>query len=156
MFFAIITMIIAALVEKNRLDLLTEQNRPMSVFWLAPQFIVLGVAEGFTLVGLQEYFYDQVPDSMRSLGIAFYLSVLGAGSFLNNLLITVVDSLAEDFSDKRWFGKTLNSSRLDWFYWLLAGLTAANMCVFMIVAKRFPYKSVQSSQVLADSSVSDA
>ncbi|CAF1811964.1 unnamed protein product [Brassica napus] len=156
MFFAVITMIIAALVEKNRLDLLTEQNRPMSVFWLAPQFIVLGVAEGFTLVGLQEYFYDQVPDSMRSLGIAFYLSVLGAGSFLNNLLITVVDSLAEDFSDKRWFGKTLNSSRLDWFYWLLAGLTAANMCVFMIVAKRFPYKSVQSSQVLADSSVSDA
>ncbi|KAL0666462.1 hypothetical protein Bca4012_029166 [Brassica carinata] len=157
MFFVVITMIIAALVEKNRLDLLTEQNRPMSVFWLAPQFIVLGVAEGFTLVGLQEYFYDQVPDSMRSLGIAFYLSVLGAGSFLNNLLITVVDTLAEDFSDKRWFGKTLNSSRLDWFYWLLAGLTAANMCVFMIVAKRFPYKSVQSSQVLADSSsVSDA
>ncbi|CAF2094876.1 unnamed protein product [Brassica napus] len=156
MFFAVITMIIAALVEKKRLDLLTEQNRPMSVFWLAPQFIVLGVAEGFTLVGLQEYFYDQVPDSMRSLGIAFYLSVLGAGSFLNNLLITVVDSLAEDFSDKRWFGKTLNSSRLDWFYWLLAGLAAANMCVFMIVAKRFPYKSVQSSQVLADSSVSDA
>uniref|UniRef100_M4CLR4 Major facilitator superfamily (MFS) profile domain-containing protein n=1 Tax=Brassica campestris TaxID=3711 RepID=M4CLR4_BRACM len=130
MFFAVITMIIAALVEKKRLDLLTEQNRPMSVFWLAPQFIVLGVAEGFTLVGLQEYFYDQVPDSMRSL--------------------------AEDFSDKRWFGKTLNSSRLDWFYWLLAGLAAANMCVFMIVAKRFPYKSVQSSQVLADSSVSDA
>lgn len=156
MFFAVITMIIAALVEKKRLDLLTEQNRPMSVFWLAPQFIVLGVAEGFTLVGLQEYFYDQVPDSMRSLGIAFYLSVLGAGSFLNNLLITVVDSLADDFSGKRWFGKNLNTSRLDWFYWLLAGLTAANICVFMIVAKRFPYKSVQSSQVLADSSVSVA
>ncbi|KAG2326511.1 hypothetical protein Bca52824_009239 [Brassica carinata] len=103
-------------------------------------FIVLGVAEGFTLVGLQEYFYDQFPDSMRSLGIAFYLSVLGA----------VVDSLADDFSTKRWFGKNLKSSRLDWFYWLLGGLTAANICVFMIVAKRFPYKSVQSSQVLAD------
>ncbi|CAH8366960.1 unnamed protein product [Eruca vesicaria subsp. sativa] len=155
MFFAVITMIIAALVEKKRLHHLTEHNKPMmSVFWLAPQFIVLGVAEGFTLVGLQEYFYDQVPDSMRSLGIAFYLSVLGAGSFLNNLLITVVDSLADDFSGKRWFGKNLNSSRLDWFYWLLAGLTAANICVFMIVAKRFPYKSVQPSQVLADSSVS--
>ncbi|KAJ0258828.1 Protein NRT1/ PTR FAMILY 5.6 [Hirschfeldia incana] len=155
MFFAVITMIIAALVEKKRLALF-EHNRALSVFWLAPQFIVLGVAEGFTLVGLQEYFYDQVPDSMRSLGIAFYLSVLGAGSFLNNLLITVVDSLADDFSGKRWFGKNLNTSRLDWFYWLLAGLTAANICVFMIVAKRFPYKSVQSSQVLADSSVSVA
>ncbi|KAG2326510.1 hypothetical protein Bca4012_035467 [Brassica carinata] len=93
---------------------------------------------------------------MRSLGVAFYLSVLGAGTFRNNLLITVVDSLADDFSGKRWFGKNLNSSRLDWFYWLLAGLTGANICVFMIVAKRFPYKSVQSSRVLAVSSVSVA
>lgn len=44
----------------------------MSVFWLAPQFLIIGVADGFALVGLQEFFYDQVPDSMRSTGIALY------------------------------------------------------------------------------------
>ncbi|CAA7052215.1 unnamed protein product [Microthlaspi erraticum] len=152
MLFSLITMIIAALVERKRLDR-GDNNRPMSVMWLAPQFIVIGIADAFTLVGLQEYFYDQVPDSMRSLGIAFYLSVIGAASFLNNLLITAVDTLAEDFSVKSWFGKDLNSSRLDRFYWLLAGLIAANICVFVIVAKRCPYKSVQPpSQDCVDSS----
>lgn len=151
MLFSLITMVIAALVEKQRLDR-TNTNKSMSVIWLAPQFMVIGFADAFTLVGLQEYFYDQVPDSMRSLGIAFYLSVIGAASFLNNLLITAVDTLAEDFSGKSWFGKDLNSSRLDRFYWFLTGVIAANICVFMVVAKRCPYKSVQPSQGSVDSS----
>lgn len=150
MIFSLITMIIAALVEKQRLQR-TKNNKPMNVIWLAPQFIVIGIADAFTLVGLQEYFYDQVPDSMRSLGIAFYLSVLGAASFLNNLLITTVDTLADDFSVRSWFGKDLNSSRLDRFYWFLACVTAANICVFVIVAKRIPHKSVQPSQAFDDS-----
>lgn len=61
----------------------------MSVFWLIPQFVVLGIAEGLTLVGMQEYFYGQVPDTMRSLGIALYLSVLGVSNFIFSLLIKI-------------------------------------------------------------------
>ncbi|KAL1225580.1 Xylan glycosyltransferase MUCI21 [Cardamine amara subsp. amara] len=85
-------MIIAAIVEKKRLDYTKQHHMTMamSVVWLAPQFIVIGIADSLTLVGLQEYFYDQVPDSMRSLGIAFYLSVIGAASFVNNILMTVL------------------------------------------------------------------
>ncbi|KAG7628426.1 MFS transporter superfamily [Arabidopsis thaliana x Arabidopsis arenosa] len=155
MVFSLFAMIIAALIEKKRLDYAKEHhmNKTMtlSAIWLAPQFLVLGVADAFTLVGLQEYFYDQVPDSMRSLGIAFYLSVLGAASFVNNLLITVSDHLAEEISGKGWFGKDLNSSRLDRFYWMLAALTAANICCFVIVAMRYTYKTVQPSlAVVAD------
>ncbi|XP_010504184.1 PREDICTED: protein NRT1/ PTR FAMILY 5.7-like [Camelina sativa] len=155
MVFSLIAMIIAALVEKKRLDYAKEHHMSktmtLSAIWLAPQFIVLGIADAFTLVGLQEYFYDQVPDSMRSLGIAFYLSVLGSASFANNLLITVSDHLAEEISGKGWFGKDLNSSRLDRFYWMLAALTGANMCFFVMVAMKYTYKSVQPSlAVVAD------
>lgn len=148
MVFSLITMIIAALVERKRLD--HHKTMTMSAIWLAPQFIVIGIADAFTLVGLQEYFYDQVPDSMRSLGIAFYLSVIGAASFVNNLLMAASDRLAKEISGKSWFGKDLNSSRLDRFYWTLAALTAANICFFVIVAKRYTYKSVQPSLAVAD------
>ena len=150
MVFSLITMIIAALIERKRLDYTKHHHMVMSALWLAPQFIVIGIADALTLVGLQEYFYDQVPDSMRSLGIAFYLSVIGAASFVNNLLMTVSDRLAEAISGKSWFGKDLNSSRLDRFYWMLAALTAVNICFFVIVAKRYTYKSVQSSVAVAD------
>uniref|UniRef100_A0A1J3HYW1 Protein NRT1/ PTR FAMILY 5.7 n=2 Tax=Noccaea caerulescens TaxID=107243 RepID=A0A1J3HYW1_NOCCA len=150
MVFSLIAMIIAALVERKRLDYTKQHHMTMSAFWLAPQFVAIGIADALTLVGLQEYFYDQVPDSMRSLGIAFYLSVIGAASFANNLLMMVSDRLAEEISGKNWFGKDLNSSRLDRFYWMLAALTAANLCCFVIVAKRYTYKSVQPSLAVAD------
>ncbi|KAF2306205.1 hypothetical protein GH714_015702 [Hevea brasiliensis] len=101
MLFSIATMVVSALVERKRLRVVEKDplkgSLSMGVFWLAPQFLIIGIGDGFTLVGLQEYFYDQVPDSMRSLGIAFYLSVIGAANFLSSLLITVVDHVTEKY-----------------------------------------------------------
>ncbi|KAL3826046.1 hypothetical protein ACJIZ3_022075 [Penstemon smallii] len=150
MIFSVVTMVVAALVERKRLSLVAENplkgSLSMSVFWLAPQFVIIGIGDSFTLVGLQEYFYDQVPDSMRSLGIAFYLSVIGAASFLSSILITLVDHVTEK-SGKSWFGKDLNSSRLDYFYWLLAGITAVNLGVYAFVARKYSYKNVRKTTV---------
>ncbi|KAK9075901.1 hypothetical protein SSX86_004231 [Deinandra increscens subsp. villosa] len=150
MVFSVTTMIISAIVEKKRLSL--HGSGTMSVFWLAPQLIIVGIADGFTLVGLQEYFYDQVPDSMRSLGIALYLSVIGAGNFLSSFLITIVDRVTEKVSGTSWFGKDLNSSRLDYFYMLLAVIAALNLGVYVLVTSRYSYKSVQKKAgvVVAD------
>ncbi|KAL4021858.1 hypothetical protein IC575_020681 [Cucumis melo] len=154
MLFVIATMIIAALVENKRLQVVAENPKTgsltMSVFWLAPQFLIIGFGDGFTIVGLQEYFYDQVPDSMRSLGIAFYLSVIGAGSFLSSFLITVVDKITGRSGHTSWFGKNLNTSRLDKFYWLLAAVSAANLCVYVLIARRYSYKNVQRRVAVAD------
>ncbi|XP_022151485.1 protein NRT1/ PTR FAMILY 5.6-like [Momordica charantia] len=153
MLFVVATMIIAALVEKKRLQVAADNPKTgsltMSVFWLAPQFVIVGFGDGFAIVGLQEYFYDQVPDSMRSLGIAFYLSVIGAGSFLSSLLITVVDDITGRTGNS-WFGKDLNSSRLDKFYCLLAAVSAANLCVYVLIARRYSYKNVQRHVAVAD------
>ncbi|XP_073034646.1 protein NRT1/ PTR FAMILY 5.6-like [Primulina eburnea] len=150
MVFSVTTMVVAALVERKRLDIVEKNplkgSLSMSVFWLAPQFLIIGIGDGFALVGLQEYFYDQVPDSMRSLGIGLYLSVIGAANFLSSLLITLVDR-ATDKGGKSWFGKDLNTSRLDYFYWLLAGITAGNLVIFTFVAMRYSYKNVRTSAV---------
>lgn len=150
MVFPVIAMTIAALVEQKRLREVEREivrvervgYLSMSVFWLAPQFIILGIGDGFTLVGLQEYFYDQVPDSMRSFGIALYLSVIGLGNFLSSFLISVVDHVTKK-GGTSWFGKDLNKSRLDNFYWLLVVLSGLNLCMYVLVAKRYKYKSVQ-------------
>ncbi|XP_058787559.1 protein NRT1/ PTR FAMILY 5.6-like [Vicia villosa] len=151
--FSVIVMIVAALVEAKRLRMHEHEMlrtgetgektmKLMSVFWLVPQYFLLGFGDAFSLVGLQEYFYDQVPDSMRSLGMALYLSVIGVGSFLSSFLITIVDHVTEK-NGKSWFGKDINSSRLDRFYWMLAIINALNLCAYIIIAKRYTYKSVQ-------------
>ncbi|KAL6998368.1 hypothetical protein U1Q18_008494 [Sarracenia purpurea var. burkii] len=151
MVFSVASMVVAALVERKRLRLVemdpAKGSTAMSVFWLAPQFLIIGFGDGFALVGLQEYFYDQVPDGMRSLGIALYLSVIGVANFISSLLITMVDRLTEK-TGKSWFGKDMNTSRLDNFYWLLAAITAANLAVYVLLARRYSYKNVQGRAVV--------
>ncbi|KAL8161086.1 hypothetical protein V2J09_012575 [Rumex salicifolius] len=138
-----ISMVIAALVERKRL----RSDAILSVFWLAPQFLVLGMGEGFVLVGLQEYFYEEVPDSMRSLGMAMYLSVIGIGSFLSSLLIVIVDNVTNKNGSGGWIGKDVNHSRLDLFYWVLAVLNGVNLVGFLTFARKYSYKSVKKSVV---------
>ncbi|XP_041027030.1 protein NRT1/ PTR FAMILY 5.6-like [Juglans microcarpa x Juglans regia] len=150
MLFSVVAMSVAALVEMKRLRAVEKEiiqggkTGPLSLsaFWLAPQIIIIGVGDGFAVVGLQEYFYDQVPDSMRSLGIAFYLSVLGAGSFLSSFLIIVVDHVTEK-GGRSWFAQNVNLCRLDNFYWLLAAMSGLNLCVFVMLAIKYTYKNVQ-------------
>ncbi|KAF3433622.1 hypothetical protein FNV43_RR24725 [Rhamnella rubrinervis] len=153
MVFSIASMSVAALVERKRLELANNNElgslASMSVFWLAPQSLILGLGDGFAMVGLQEYFYDQVPDSMRSLGIAFFLSIIGVGSFLSSFLISVVDSVTEISSGKSWFGNNLNVSRLDNFYWLLAAVNVLNLCLFVTIAKGYTYKTIDRKVVVA-------
>ncbi|XP_062157396.1 protein NRT1/ PTR FAMILY 5.6-like isoform X2 [Alnus glutinosa] len=149
MIFSIAAMSVAALVEMKRLRAVEKEIMSMGAFWLAPQSIILGIADGFTLVGLQEYFYDQVPDSMRSLGISFYLSVIGGGNFLSSFLITVVDHVTEKLG-RSWFVEDVNMCRLDNFYWLLAAMSALNLCVYVKLAMKYTYKKVQRRVIVAD------
>lgn len=143
--FTIVAMAVAAVVERRRLS--SASPASMSVFWLVPQFMLMGVGDGFALVGLQEYFYDQVPDNMRSLGIGLYLSVLGAGSFLSSLVIMAADRVSSRGGRAGWFGKDLSRSRLDLFYWLLACLGAVNLVFYVGIANRYSYKTVKAARV---------
>ena len=154
MAFAIAGMGVAAAVERRRLlSAASAAARPPSVLWLVPQFALMGVADGFALVGLQEYFYEQVPDGMRSLGIGLYLSVIGAGSFLSSLVITAADRASSSGGRAGWFAKDLNRSRLDLFYWLLACIGAVNLAFYALVATKCSYKqTVRAGRVGDDKS----
>ncbi|KAL3523899.1 hypothetical protein ACH5RR_016733 [Cinchona calisaya] len=157
MIFPALAMAISALVERKRLRIVekelaqggnTGQSLPMSVFWLAPQFIILGIGDSFSVVGLQEYFYREVPDSMRSLGVSFYLSAIGVGNFISSFLITIVAHITGKFGTS-WFSKELNSSRLDKFYWLMTAISILNLCMYLFFAKRYSYKSVKRNLMVA-------
>ncbi|KAM5551701.1 hypothetical protein ABKV19_026510 [Rosa sericea] len=149
LFLSIINMVVAALVEAKRVGVAREYNLmdnpkaivPISVWWLLPQYFITGLSDAFTVIGLQELFYDQMPDAMRSLGAAAYISILGVGSFLSSFIISLVETITRN-SGERWLGNNLNRAHLDDFYWVLAGLSALFFGVYVWVAKRFVYKKV--------------
>ncbi|KAH9627024.1 hypothetical protein KSS87_020673, partial [Heliosperma pusillum] len=136
---SILSMIVAAIIEKRRLEIalqyglidLPKATVPMSIWWLLPQYALFGIADVFTLVGLQEFFYDQVPVELRSVGMSLYLSVLGIGSLLSSILVSLVDKLTSGETESSWLSDNLNRAHLDYFYWLLAVLSTLGLGLFI-------------------------
>ncbi|KAM6541563.1 hypothetical protein CsatB_006010 [Cannabis sativa] len=142
-----ISTIVAALVEMKRLTVAKEYELvdkpsvtvPMSVWWLVPQYLIFGLADVFTLVGLQEFFYDQVPLELRSIGLALYLSVTGIGHFFSGILISVIDNATSRDERDSWFSNNLNRAHLDYFYWLISGVSLIGFVTFLHFAKSYIY-----------------
>ncbi|GER50903.1 major facilitator superfamily protein [Striga asiatica] len=113
-----------------------------SILWLFPQYVLVGVGDVFSAVGMLEFFYDQSPDEMRSLGTTFFTSGIGVGNFFNSLLVTAVEGATRG----RWIGRDVNESRLDCYYGLLLVLSVVNLAVFVAAARKYVYKVEDSGE----------
>ncbi|KAL1533843.1 protein NRT1/ PTR FAMILY 5.10-like isoform X1 [Salvia divinorum] len=152
LFMSLLSMVIAALVETRRLAVAAESGLvdkagttlPMSVWWLAPQYMLFGLANVFAIVGLQEFFYDQVPSDLKSIGLALYLSILGIGDFLSSFLIALLEAITTRAGHGSWFDNNINRAHVDYFYWLLAGIGAIVMLAYAFIAKSYVYRERDS------------
>jgi peptide/histidine transporter 3/4 len=133
LFISIFAMASAALVEKTRREHYPKKNS-MSVFWLLPQFFLIGAAEVFTYVGQLEFFYDESTDGTKSISSALFLSEIGIGSWLSTALVKIIIATTGG-QEKGWLRNNLNLSKLDLFFWILAGINAINFLVYLMVAK---------------------
>ncbi|KAG6599951.1 Protein NRT1/ PTR FAMILY 5.1, partial [Cucurbita argyrosperma subsp. sororia] len=143
----IIAIAIAYAIEVRRMHVvrtnhITQPNQvvPMNILWLLPQYILLGFADVFIAIGLLEFFYDQSPEDMQSLGTTFFTSGIGVGNFLNSFLVTVVDKLTGENGGKSWIGNNLNDSHLDYYYGFLLVISTLNLGVFLWVSSLYIYK----------------
>ncbi|KAH9314487.1 hypothetical protein KI387_023114, partial [Taxus chinensis] len=143
----ILVMVCATLTEAKRIHVIHEhrletQNTvvPMSILWLLPQYVLLGVTDVFTVIGMLEFFYDQSPSNMQSLGTAYFTSSIGVGNFVSSFLLTTVEKITGRDGHKSWIVNNLNNSHLDYYYAFIAILCFLNMLFFIFVAKFYVYK----------------
>ncbi|KAJ0103614.1 hypothetical protein Patl1_05367 [Pistacia atlantica] len=158
LFLSILNMSVAAIVEIKRLNIARENGLmdspkatlPMSLWWLVPQYMICGISDAFATVGLQELFYDQMPEEMRSMGAAACISIVGVGNFINTAIISIVQDISSRNGGHKWIGNNLNRSHLDYFYWTMAGLSALNFCAYVWIAKAYVYKNVVEDEAKED------
>lgn len=150
----IVAIAIAYAVEVKRLGVIKaneikgpDEIVPMSIFYLMPQYVLLGVADVFNAIGLLEFFYDQSPEDMQSLGTTFFTSGIGVGNFLNSFLVTMVDKVTGRGGAKSWIAKNVNDSHLDYYYAFLLVLSAFNLLVFLLASMKYVYK-VESAEMM--------
>ncbi|KAL3335133.1 hypothetical protein AABB24_031369 [Solanum stoloniferum] len=151
-FLSILSMVVAAIIEKKRLQTALEHGLvdmpkatvPMSICWLIPQYILFGISDVFTMVGLQEFFYDQVPVELKSIGLSLYLSIFGIGSFLSSFLISVTENITGKDGQISWFSDNLNQAHLDYFYWVLAVLSTIAFTAYLYFSRSYMYNKSSS------------
>lgn len=137
----IVTMIISALVESHRRRL-SYSSSSMSGNLLIPQLVMAGLSEGFSIIAFVEFFYKQFPANMRSLGASFLLCGFAISSYLSSFLISVVDrTTREGERGGGWLAEDLNHGRLDYFYYMVAGLEVVNLVYFLVCAKWYKYSN---------------
>ncbi|KAK9749809.1 hypothetical protein RND81_02G151900 [Saponaria officinalis] len=144
---SVLPMVCAALVEIRRLHLAKEHGlidkpipAPLSIFWQIPQYLFLGIADVFTYVGQLEFFYDQSPDAMRSLGTALCLLETTVGSYVSSLILTVVTSVTTGGGKPGWIPDNLNKGKLYNYFWLWAALSFLNLLLYILFALRYKQK----------------
>ncbi|KAI4321542.1 hypothetical protein MLD38_034910 [Melastoma candidum] len=154
-----ISMAVAGIVETHRKSVAVKHNMvdsnaplPMSVFWLGYQYAIFGAADMFTLVGILEFFYAESSAGMKSLATAISWSSLAFGYFISSVAVQVVNKLSGG-----WLANNnLNRDKLNYFYWLLAGLSIVNFGVYLWCASWYRYKKVETKALEKASSSSSS
>ena len=147
---AIVTMLVSALVEERRRTLALTNPigidprrgaiSSLSGIWLVPQLTLVGLSEAFTVIGEVEFYYKQFPENMRSIGGSFLFVGFAGASYLSSFLVSVVHRTTSGAATGEWLPEDLNKGRLDYFYYMVAGLEVVNLGYFIMCAKWYKYK----------------
>ncbi|KAH0992970.1 hypothetical protein GBA52_004453 [Prunus armeniaca] len=111
----------------------TSKTIPMSISWLLPQFVLLGVMEGLALNGLTDFLADRIAnnDALRATYYASHISdlILGVGKLITASTIILFR--------RSWFHHNINGSRLDRFFELLTYLSLVNLIYYVCISLYF-------------------
>ncbi|THG12234.1 hypothetical protein TEA_004398 [Camellia sinensis var. sinensis] len=104
-------------IQENMIDQEVEffgYKQWIDEMWLVPQFCCLGLMEGLAEDGMEMFSCFHVSKRMEGYGKVFTDFVIGMGNFVSAITI---------YASRRWFKDTLNNSRLDKYYRMLAILS---------------------------------
>ncbi|KAI3444869.1 hypothetical protein Pfo_001534 [Paulownia fortunei] len=142
---AVTAMLSAGAVEHFRLRYAQEDcprcanSSTLSIFWQVPQYVLIGASEVFMYVGQLEFFNGQAPDGLKSFGSALSMTSISLGNYVSSLIVTIVMKVSTSDDMPGWIPRNLNRGHLDRFYYLLAGLTAADLVVYIACAKWYKH-----------------
>ncbi|KAI4353260.1 hypothetical protein L6164_002223 [Bauhinia variegata] len=141
MVFAVFSCVAARQVELHR----QHSIGPISIFWLVPQYILLGLMEGFAGGGLVTFFYDHLPKSMKSFAEAFSELILCIGKISSIFFLLIINA---------WFDHHIKDNRFDRYFLILAILCSLFFCLYL--ACSLGYDNLETTAEIEESYAMEA
>lgn len=149
-FLSILAIVVAAVVERKRLNVAKGSPlidvpfavMPISIYWLVPQYVLVGISLMFAIVGQMDFFYTELSDGMRSVGISLPLVCRGLGNYASTLLVTITTHITTRGGKLGWIPLNINRGHIDYFYWVLAVLMSATLIFYLVATHFYTYLRV--------------
>ncbi|CAA3002031.1 NRT1 PTR FAMILY -like [Olea europaea subsp. europaea] len=146
---SVVAMAVAALVEMKRKRVAIQSGLmdsteplPITFFWVAMQYVLLGSADLFSLAGMMDFFFTEAPDTIKSLATALSWASLAMGYYLSSVLVALVNRITGSFRHTPWlYARNINHDHLERFYWLMCILSGLNLLHYLFWAQRYRYRS---------------
>lgn len=100
----------------------------------------MACSEVFTYISQHEFFYDQAPNSMKSMSTALSMLSISLGNYLSSLIVSLIALVTTSRDSAGWIPDDMNKGHLDYFFWWLAGFSFLNFMAYISFAKRFTLK----------------
>lgn len=131
----VLGMVVSALVESKRLKLV-HVHVEMSVLWLFPQLVLVGIGEAFHFPGQVTFYYQQFPQSLKNTSTAMISMLIGIAFYLSTALIDQVRRSTD------WLPDEINHGKVDNVYWMLVMFGAINFVYYLLCSISYKYENV--------------
>ncbi|XVE59838.1 hypothetical protein DITRI_Ditri05aG0079000 [Diplodiscus trichospermus] len=108
---------------------------PMNIIWLAPQYGLLGIANGLVDEGMSNFFYDCLPQSMKFFVVPLMCGVMGVGSFISGISV---------FLGHGWIDDTVKETLLHKYFRMLTILNISVIAVYTIMSYMFDWSITET------------
>lgn len=135
--FNVLGIAVSALVESKRLKMVhSDPSVAMSILWLFPQLVLVGIGESFHFPAQVAFYYQQLPQSLRSTSTAMISMILGISYYLSTALIDQVRR------STNWLPADINQGRLDNFYWMFVLVGGINFVYYLVCSTLYKHTKV--------------
>lgn len=136
----VLSMTISALVESSRIKM-NRTDKPnsvalMSVIWLVPQLVTVGIGEAFHFPGQVALYYQEFPSSLKSISTSMIALLIAIAFYLSTAIVDLVRRVT------KWLPDNINNGRVDNVYWLLVVLGVLNFGYYLVCARFYKYQNV--------------
>lgn len=140
----ILALVGSALVENQRLQVVKTHHLmddgsvvPMSAMWLVVPLVIIGIAEAFHFPGQVAFYYQEFPTSLRSTSTAMMSLIMAIGFYLSSAVVGLVRQ------STGWLPDNINDGRVDYVFWIMAGIGVVNFGYYLICANLFNYHDAE-------------
>ncbi|KAJ4890519.1 Protein NRT1/ PTR FAMILY 2.7 [Raphanus sativus] len=142
--FNILSMAVTAIVEEKRLKIVENGDfldsssiADMSVLWLFPPLVIVGIGEAFHFPGNVALCYQEFPVSMRSTATSITSVVIGICFYTSTGLIDLIQRTTA------WLPDDINHGRVDNVYWVLVIGGVLNLGYFLVCSWLYKYRNLE-------------